>query len=222
MHPWKTIWTQPSATIREIVKENPNRSLWLLAALYGFPSLLNSFQSIFAGYFWPALPIFIMALILSPLWGYVVLSFVSVLVFWTGKWFRGKGSFREVRAASAWGCVPFMASSAVWVIWILAFGRRLFVPEWTMTPLTSMEMGLFFLGMLVKLVAFIWAIVIYLNALAEVQKFSMGRTIGNVIVSAILVVIITGVLSSLILFFIGMPVQVQSAPAVLQSAMLAF
>ena len=84
-NPWKSIWTEPRATIASIVTENPNRSLWWLASILGFSSLLSSFQSIMIGYHVHLIGIFILAAVIAPFWGYISISIWSYLVMVMGK-----------------------------------------------------------------------------------------------------------------------------------------
>ena len=91
--PWLTVWTEPRETIRRIIAENPKRSLWLLAAIYGFSSLLNSFQSGSLGASIAMAPLLLLALVIAPFWGYFVFALWSWVVLWTGKIFKGQGNF---------------------------------------------------------------------------------------------------------------------------------
>lgn len=205
--PWLSIWVSPRATIRRIVTENPNRSLWLLAAIYGFSSLLNSFQSASLGNMLGVIPIFFIALIISPIWGYIVFAIWSWVICWTGKLLKGKGSFREIRAAYAWSCVPLVINGALWILLIFTFGHPLFSNFPEEHFLTHSQSFLLFVILIIKVVLAIWALVIYLNALAEVQQFSVLRAIGNVIISGIIIGIVFGIIWTLSLHAIGAVIE---------------
>ena len=185
-NPWLEIWTRPRATIRRIVHENPNRSLWLLAAIYGFGSLLNNAQTLALGQNFSPLAIFLFAAILSPLWGYAFLSIWSAAVYWIGKAFKGSGTFQTVRAAYVWSCVPFVLNILSWIALAALFGGQLFMLSTGNEQLSEpMTFFLFFI-LIVRLAVAIWSLVIYLNALAEVQNYSILRAIFNVITASIL------------------------------------
>ena len=202
-NPWLSIWTQPRATIRKIITVNPKRSLWLLAAIYGFSSLLNSFQSATLGTQMGMLPIFLIALILSPIWGFIVFGVWSWVVSWTGKWLKGRGDFQEVRAAYAWSCVPLTINGLLWIVMILIFGHVLFLNFPEGHALNNGQATALFLILIAKVVLAIWSLVIYLNALAEVQQFSVLRAIGNVILSGIIIGVVLGILWTLSLYAMG-------------------
>lgn len=204
--PWATIWVHPRATIRRIVNENPNQSIWLLAWIYGFSALLGSFQSFSLGSSLGIIAIFIIALVLAPLWGYIVFTVWSWVVLWTGKWLKGTGSFQEVRAAYAWSNVPIIVSDVIWIIMLVMFGARIFVTQADNTPAIPQGFAIGLLGLLfIKVVFSIWSLVIYLIALSEVHRFSVMRAIGNVIISAIIVGIVMAVFGMLGVFMMGSP-----------------
>ena len=189
-NPWVSIWTSPRSTIARIVQENPNRGLWWLAFIYGFSGLLNTFQSMFLGRQFGLLALFLIAAVLGPLWGYVSFSVWSWVVSWTGKWLKGAGEFKTVRAAYAWSCFPLIVNVVLWFALAALFGRSLFTDISEGYPLTQGQMAMMMAILLIRLVVAIWSLVIYLNALAEVQKFSVLRAIGNVVIAGVLIAIV--------------------------------
>jgi len=189
-NPWISVWTQPRATIREIVAVNPNRSLWLLAAIYGFSSILSTFQSLYIGHQIGVVEILFIALLLSPIWGYIGFSIWSFFVYYIGKLFKGAGNFKEVRAAYAWSCPPLIVNAVLWVLLMATFGRELFMNVPETQGLTKLEVVVLFLVLLARLVTTIWSLVIYINTLSEVQKFSVWKSVGNIFVSAVCVGVI--------------------------------
>jgi hypothetical protein len=192
--PWISIWCEPRATISQIVAENPNRSLWVLAFIYGFLSILNSFQSISIGTMMGFFASLVIALILSPFWGYAIFSVWSWVVCKIGRCLKGQGDFVSIRAAFAWSSVPLTVNIVFWFLMIFSFGAPFFFNPNEMYPLSSQQSAFLLLILVGKVVIAIWSLVIYLNALAEVQKFSILRTIFNVIFSWIVVGVILAAL----------------------------
>lgn len=202
-NPWVSIWFNPRATIARIVATNPNRSLWILAAIYGFTSILNLFQSGTVGTQLSPLAILLIAVIFSPLWGYVSFAVWSGFVAWTGKWFKGKAKFSAIRAAYAWSCVPFVFHIPLWLWMIFQFGKQLFNNFPDQNLLTQSQVTLLFIIMIVKLVLAIWSLVIYVNALAEVQDYSILKAILNLVVAGIIVILLLVLLWLFIFYFTG-------------------
>ena len=203
MNPWISIWTKPRQTISHIVQQNPNRSLWALAFIYGFCSLMNMFQSMVLGNSLGLLGILVLVLVLAPLWGYVNFTVWSWVVHVVGKWFKGQGRFTEVRAAYAWSSVPLAINIPLWLLMVVLFGHQLFLnyPDAQLMP-NSIVVFLFAL-LIARMVLAVWSLVIYLNALAEVQKYSILRAIFNLLVAAVILGVLMFVLWSLLLYGMG-------------------
>lgn len=208
-NPWIAIWTKPRETITSIVATNPNRSIWALAAVFGFSSLLNLFQSGSLAANIAPLAIFIIAAILSPFWGYFIFSLWSYILLISGKIFRGRGNYKTVRAAYAWSNVPLVLNIPIWILMGLMFGKELFSNSLDGHPMTSGAISVLFVLLIGKIVLSIWSLVIFVNTLSAVQQYSILRSIGNIVVGAIIFVALTIALLMVIAFFTGAPAGVQ-------------
>lgn len=209
--PWLSIWLRPKETIRTIVSENPNRSLGWLAAIYGFSALLNFFQSASFGAFASPLALLVAALILSPFCGYIVFALWSWIVLGIGKLFKGEGSFAEVRAAFAWSCVPFLFQIPLWGLMIALFGPQLFINFEDGHLLTPPLVTLLFFVLIAKLILAVWSLVIYLNALAEVERYPVWRAIGTVVIAWIVMATLLTALWMGLFYLMGTPLEPQKA-----------
>lgn len=205
MNPWISIWTEPKATIAKIVADNPNKGVWLLAWIYGFLSLMNGSQSFTLGNHLQYLLIFIISLILAPLWGMALFAIWSWVILMIGKMLKGQASFAEARAAFAWSCVPLVINIALWVLLLISFGGALFQ---TAQPTTG-PMILLMVVLMAKVVVMIWSLVIYINTLAEVQQFSVLRSIANIALAWIAI----GIVVALIWMGIGFLVNASLTPS---------
>lgn len=201
--PWLSIWTEPRATIARITAENPNRSLWWLAFIYGFSSMMNLCQSMALGSSLRTFAILVLAIVIAPFYGYISFSIWSWFVSWVGKLFKGQGEFKAIRAAYAWSCVPITLNIPLWLLMVLIFGHQLFLNLPNAHQLSTPLVFVLFVILIIKVILAIWSLVIYINALAEVQKYSVLRAIFNVIAAAIIVGIIFFILWSLLLYAVG-------------------
>jgi hypothetical protein len=201
MNPWITIWTKPRQTISHIIGQNPNRSLWALATIYGFCSLINMAQSMILGTAMNLWGILLLTLILAPFWGYINFSVWSWVVYLVGKCLKGSGRFVDVRAAYAWSSVPLAVNIPLWLLMVALFGHQLFLelPDSHLLP-NSLVILLFFI-LIVRMGLSVWSLVIYLNGLAEVQQFTILRAIVNVVLAGILLGIVMFILWNLFMLW---------------------
>ena len=187
-NPYLTIWTKPRYTM-EKVRSHPNRGLLLFCIINGLLLNLNFAQSfaLQGGMKWGWLVL--LSIILSPISGYINLTVANCFVFITGKWLKGRASFRQSRAALAWSSFPLIVNVLVWFLLFSVVGEKLFTPpnEMLFTP----QETYFLLGVTIVQVVFsVWSLIVYFNALAAMQGFSVLRAIGNVVVATILFLIV--------------------------------
>ena len=201
-NPWLEIWTRPRATIRRIVNERPNRCLWALAGIYGFGSLINNAQSFGLGQSLDLWAICLIVVLLSFVWGYIFFSIWSGVVYWIGRLFKGKGTFQSVRAAYAWACVPLAVNIPLWILLIGVFGQDLFKLSFGSEEYSGALFVVLFSALIVRLAMAVWSLVIYFNALAEVQSYSVLKAILNVVASAASLFIAAWILWGISSYFI--------------------
>ncbi|NGX34987.1 MAG: hypothetical protein K1060chlam1_01353 [Candidatus Anoxychlamydiales bacterium] len=200
-NPWLKMWVKPKFTIRKIVDYNPNFRLFFLSTIYGFVSLLSSSQSFALGNTLHFFLVLLISLIIAPLWGYIAFSVSSFFIFVTGKWLKGKAKFTEVRSALAWANAPMIVNVVLWILLLIIFREDILKDFPEGFVLTKADRVLIFLISLCQLVISIWIIVLYINALAEVQKFSIGRAVLNIVIAIVIFAFVFFVIS-LICFLI--------------------
>jgi hypothetical protein len=137
------------------------------------------------------LPLVLLLTVIAPFWGYFFFSFFSWTIYKTGKWLGGQAPYTHLRAAFAWSNVPALINVFVWLILLGIHGANIFkgviiYPAYDHIGVIIM-MALF----AVQMVLAIWGLVLYFNALAEVQFFSIARAIVNVILGGLFFVVIT-------------------------------
>lgn len=192
MNPWLSILTQPRATISSITAENPKRGLWILAWIYGFLSLLNCFQTLTLGHSLSLFSILLLAVVFAPIWGIIVFGIWSWVVYCIGKLLKGQATFSYVLSAYAWSCVPLILSMALWIVLLFAFGSSLFQNFPESLPMQGGQIFILFAVLVTKVIVAIWSLVIFINALAEVQGFSIARSILSIVLSWVAIAIVIG------------------------------
>lgn len=186
-NPWVSIWTQPRATIQQIVDTDPTSSVRLLAALAGFSQALDRASMRNLGDTTSLPAIFGFSAFFGAIGGVISLYLGSVLIWWTGKWLRGQASLENVCAAIAWSSVPQVWALLLWIPQIALFGQELFTSE---TPHLDAHPSLLLvlLGFsAIEMVIGVWSMVVFLKCLGQVQGFSAWRALGNFLLSAVIV-----------------------------------
>jgi len=186
LNPWVSMWTKPRATIQQIVDTDPERLVLVLAAIVGFSQALDQNAHMMGDTSeWPI--IFLIAAIPGSISGLIGLYIFSALIRWTGNWMSGNASSQNIRAAMAWSSVPMIWALILWIPKLVLFG--LFTTE---TPIidASPSLTFIFFGFgVIELTVVIWAIVVFLKCLGQVQGFSAWKALGNVFLAGLVVII---------------------------------
>jgi hypothetical protein len=95
---------------------------------------------------------------------------------------------KEVRAALAWGSVPYLLIILIQIVLIAIFGRNWFVSsdEWISQEVYYL---IFFILLPVGLVLLIWQIVLTIKTVAEAHRFSNWKGLATLILGTLMVVI---------------------------------
>lgn len=184
--PWMTIWYRPKATISRVVAENPDKGLWFFAYVYGFLSVLSGLQVMSFGAFLGPIHIILIAALFAPLWGICSFGLWGWLITQTGKLLKGTCTFKEARAAFAWSCTPLVVNLVCWGLLVGWMGASLFLFHKTGIFLSSSSAAALIVIITLKVTMNIWSLMIYLNALAAVQRFSVIKAIFNVLLAWII------------------------------------
>ncbi|GAB4193461.1 MAG: hypothetical protein Tsb0015_16240 [Simkaniaceae bacterium] len=181
-NPWLHIWVHPRNTIQKIIERNPNYRLTALSFIYGFPWLLSVAQSFSLGRFYSAWAILLVALVLAIPVGYILISISAFFFMWLGKLIRGAGGFLTIRSAIAWANVPNAVSIVIWLILAGFFKEAAFNSDFAKeTSYAGYLMGAF----LIQVIFAVWAFILLLHTLGQVQNFSAWMALLNTILVGI-------------------------------------
>lgn len=183
-NPWIDIWFSPRQTIRRIVDTNPTRSVILITLLAAIGETLDNARNRSMGDRMPLWIILGIALILGPLGGLLGLYIGGAWLRWTGSWFGGQATSEQVRAAIAWSNVPDLVNLAIWIPLLLLTGGDIFGTSSLLG--TNQTLACLILPLiLVKLGIALWGLVIQVQTLAEVHRFSAWRAVGAIFLPGI-------------------------------------
>jgi hypothetical protein len=188
--PFLTIWTSPRATIRRIVDSDPTRFVLILAVLGGFSEALDRMSMESMGDIISIPEILLFCIIVGPIIGLIGLYVGGALLKWTGTWIGGQGSSVEIRAAIAWSNIPVICALVLWIPELLLFGEELFTSEMPNTIASPLLTALFFAFVIVEFIIGVWAFIIFLNCLGELQRFSAWKALSNTLLSVFVIVML--------------------------------
>ena len=127
-----------------------------------------------------------MAVIMGGLFGWISFYIYSFLVSWTGKWLNGVANTDAVLRVFAYSTLPSSLGLVVLLIQIAIFGKDIFTNDAILTDATTLSSIIVYGTLFLQISLSVWSLVLLVIGIAEVQKFSIGYAILNVILPGLL------------------------------------
>ncbi|MDE3045506.1 MAG: hypothetical protein KGJ02_02525 [Verrucomicrobiota bacterium] len=178
MNPWVAVWTRPRQVVRAVVRADPTFGFWSLSFLFGLSVLfyLANFYSwglsfSFVEVLWPIL-------IGAPFFGALYFLFKSWILQFIGRLLGGKAPYSHVRAAFTWSRSPYALALLLWIALFSSESGGVFVHYDTDTSAV-------FINLIIAILV-IWSAILLIQTNAEIQSFSLFRSLLNVFLSWLL------------------------------------
>jgi hypothetical protein len=183
------MWMHPRRTIRQIVDTDPDRHVLLLAAIAGIGTVLDKASTKSTGDHLSLMAILLLAVTVGPIGGVISLYIGGALLRWTGGWIGGRADARDIRSAIAWAGVLAIWAMILWVPELLLFGKELFTKETPIIDASTVLTTLFWLFAVIEVILGVWATVVFLKCLGEVQGFSAWKALGNCFLAGLVIIV---------------------------------
>ena len=201
-NPFLTIWTRPRATVRGIVNTDPAFRVMPIAVIGGILEALQLEFTALAGEELNLLTILLIAVVLGPPLGLILLYTGAWIVEMSCRLLGGRADSNQVRSALAWSSVPFLATFPLWLLRLALLGRELFTvakPSLDSHPALAYILAA---TALLELILSIWWMVVTVKALGEVQHFSAWRALSSMLLLLSPVVILIVILAVVAYFLL--------------------
>jgi len=189
VYPWLTMFVRPRQTMRQILDRDSTRFVVPLAMLGGVLAVLNRASIESMGDRMPVSSIFAIAFPVGVIVGLIMLYLGGAVIQWTGSWFGGRATAGEMRAALAWGRMPFYAAGLLWLPYLGFVGGEVFMGE-----MPSVEARPWLLLVLINLAVLdvglgIWGLVTLVLAVAEAHRFPAWNALGSIVLGVVLIAV---------------------------------
>jgi len=204
--PMLSIWFHPRRTAREIL--NDSSYLWVpaLAIMYGITSTMSSFFINGAGELLSLANLVKTCLIFGTISSLLSLYYISFLLSISSWILGGQTGFLGINKVFAWSCIPTLFTGAIIFGLLPLMGPELMSSTGTDN---SILMYTQLTLMVIAVITYIWALVVFWGAFAEAQDFSFLRTLGCFLLTGLfhigLILLLTHLLKITIISIQGLP-----------------
>lgn len=191
------IWFSPRVVFRYLEQNSYSKYVSILLVLAGINSAIDRSISRGAGdsmSLWAVLGI---AVVAGALLGWISYYIYAALMSWTGKWLKGKSNTSSLLRVLAHALIPSIASLAIVFAQIGVFGNDLFSSYNDLTSDLPIEV-FYYITLFISTVLSLWTLVLLVVGVSEVQKFSIGKAILNVLLPVLLFIIPIAIIAFII------------------------
>jgi hypothetical protein len=183
------IWTSPRVILRYINENNYDKYVYVLLGLAGIVKTFDRASSKSMGDNMPLLGVVATCIIAGGLFGWLTYYLYAALISWTGKWIDGRANTRSILRMIAYAMIPSIASLLFVFAQIVTFGNGIFQSDVDIYESGQLFGALFYFSVLVQVALAIWTLVLMVIGISEVQKLSIGKSILNLLLPVLIIVI---------------------------------
>ncbi|MCP4420285.1 MAG: YIP1 family protein [Chloroflexi bacterium] len=189
-NPWLYIWIRPRGTIRQIVNNNPEQHVIILAVISGIFNALDNAAKKSFGDNMSLIGIIFLSLIVGGIGGVVSLHLGGAVFRWSGSLFGGKAPSDHVRAAIAWSSVPDIVLLIIFIPIMIIFGKDWFTSseQWIAKNETLALVSISAVA-IIGIILVLWKAFLFIKCLAEVHGFSAWKSLIAIVVGFLVILV---------------------------------
>ena len=183
------IWTSPRKIFKRINDEDYSKYVVVLLALSGISRAFGQASNQNWGDKMSIWAILATCIIAGGLIGWVMYYIYAALISWTGKWLKGEANTNSILNIMAYAMIPSIVALIFLIPQISVYGNEIFKADGDMVSAGLTSNIFVYLSLFLELVLEIWAIVLIIIGVSVVQKFSIGKTILNMLIPCLVILV---------------------------------
>jgi hypothetical protein len=183
------IWTDPRSVFKYLHENQYDKYVNLLLVLAGISKTFDRASSKNMGDTLPLIAVIGLCIILGGLVGWISTYIYAALLSWTGKWLNGKGNTVSLLRMMAHAMIPSIAALLMLIPQIGLFGNSIFQSEIDISVYGYISVGIFYFSLFIELSLTIYTLCLLVIGISEVQKLSIGKSILNLLLPGLTVLV---------------------------------
>ena len=195
------IWTEPRKVFKFINDTRYEKYFYLILFFAGVTRAFDRATSKDMGDDSSMISIFFISIIFGGAFGWISYYIYAALISWSGKWLNGVGNTSSIFRIMAYAMIPSILSLFFLFLQISVYGIDYFKSN---TEFLDSGFGaniIFWLAFVMQILLSLASLVFMVIGLSEVQKFSIGKAILNLILPVLFIVVPIVLIASLAMVF---------------------
>lgn len=181
------IWTSPRKVFKYIIESGYEKYSYNLIILAGIIRAFNNSMDKSLGDKIPLWGVIAISIVLGGLIGWIFFEAYAWGISKTGKWLKGISDKKGILRIMSYSIIPVIPTIFLIVIQILIYGNEMYKSDGDITSGGLTANILFYSSIVLQIVLSIWTLVLFVIGISEIQKFSIGKAILNILIPALIV-----------------------------------
>ncbi|MDO5664314.1 MAG: Yip1 family protein [Bacteroidia bacterium] len=183
------IWTSPRQVFKYINDNHYDKYVILLLVLSGISRAFSRASMKNMGDEMSIWAILGFSIFLGGLLGWISYYIYAALISWTGKWLKGQGDTSSILRIVSYAMIPSIITLIFLIPQIGIYGVEIFKKDGDITSAGLLSNIFVYGSMILEFILGIWTIVFCVVGISEVQKLSIGKSILNLLLPGIVIVV---------------------------------
>lgn len=183
------IWTSPNKVFRFINERHYDKFVTLLLTFAGISRAFDRAQMKNMGDKMPIILIVGTCVITGLIFGWISYYIYSALISWTGKWLKGEADAKSINRILSYAMIPSIVALVFLIPQIGVYGEEIFKSDGNITSAGWFLNIIVYGSKFIRIILGIWTVVLCVIGISQVQKFSIGKSILNLLLPAIIIVV---------------------------------
>lgn len=183
------IWASPRLVFKYINESHYDKYMIVLLALAGISRAFDRASLKNMGDTMAIAEILGICIVLGGLLGWVSYYIYAALLSWTGKWLDGKGDTNSILRILAYAMIPSILALILLIPQVGIYGAEIFKSEGDISSAGLISNIIVYSSMFLELALGICTLVFCVIGISEVQKLSIGKSILNLLLPALIILV---------------------------------
>ena len=184
------IWLSPRRVFKFINDHRYDSLTTLLVIFGGITSALNRASDKHMGDSMSLFAVLIISVIVGAVFGWLSYYIYAALMSWTGKWMKGKGNTDALFRMISYSLIPSLIILPLILTRILLIGNKEFQNNVDLYSEGTLVAVLCFITYFLEFMFGLWTLFIIVVGISEIQQFSIGKAIVNLILPGAMILAI--------------------------------
>jgi len=183
------IWTSPQLVFKYLNDTRYDKFVWVLLMLAGIGNAFDRASARHIGDYFPLIGVLAIGIAGGVIFGWISYYIYAALLCWTGKWLKGKADTDSLLRMVSHAMIPLIVTLILLIPRISVFGNEMFQSDASIYETEVWSMVIYYCISFIETILGLWSLVLIVIGISEVQKFSIEKSILNMILPVLILIV---------------------------------